>query len=179
MLQIFKNNKGSLLLELVIVIGIIVGVLGAILGLSTFSLLASSTVQQTAEAVALAEEYAEALRNYRDGVPWDQDDPANEYDGFEYVDFDKNPFRLEKSGDSPPQWKLLSVPVSGQSDTVGIFTREIIMEFAHRDANDNIDSSAPDKDDQTVAISIRVSWQERGRTHMVEVANYLTNWQQL
>ncbi|HZX50106.1 MAG TPA: type II secretion system protein [Candidatus Paceibacterota bacterium] len=165
-----SNNKGGSVVELIVVVAIIGGSLAAILGLVALSLVSSGIARQTQEAVFLAQEAMEALRNYRDGVPWDQDDPLNQYDGFEYVNFALNPFHLEKSTDSPPQWKL----VSG-AETVGIFTREIIMEFAHRDANDDIVPSGT-QDPDTLAILVRVSWQERGRTHTVEIASYLTNW---
>jgi len=166
-----KNQKGSLLVELVIVIGIIVGVLGAILGLSTFSLLASSTVQQTAEAVALAEEMLEAVRNYRDGTGWS--DPTPGFEGLGVLS--TGPYYLEKSSDTPPRWQM-----SSGTETVGIFTREILFERLRRDASDNLveyPNGTPDSD--SIEVNVIVSWQERGNTHEIRIVEYLTNWQQL
>lgn len=174
MLRQLKNNKGSLLLELAIVIGIIVGVLGAILGLATFSLLASSTVQQTAEAVALAEETLEAIRNYRDGVPWDQDNAGIAYDGLEtLVNASSGPYHLVKSSDTPPRWQMAS-----GTEAIGIYTRRIDLEFLERDGNDNIVETGGTDDPDSVEVNVTVSWQERGNTHEIRVVEYLTNWQQ-
>jgi len=177
MLRQLKNNKGSLLIELVIVIGIIVGVLGAVLGLSTFSLLASSTVQQTAEAVALAEETLEALRNYRDGVPWQNNPAGIEYDGLKtLVDASPSPCpcHLIKSGDTPPQWQMATGP-----ETVGIFSRQVELTFLERDGNDNIVPSGTYIDEDSVEATVTVSWEERGNLQEIKIVEYLMNWQQL
>jgi hypothetical protein len=173
MFQLPNNNKGSLLVELVIVIGIIVGVLGAILGLATFSLLSSSTVQQTAQATILAEETMEALRNYRDGVPWTQDDMGIEYDGLGTLDFSTGSFHLEKSTDTPAKWQMVS-----DAETVGIFERKIDFMRLERDGNDDIVVSGSE-DSESVQATVTVTWQERGRAHEVHIVGYLTNWQQL
>ena len=57
----------------------------------------------------------------------------------------------------------------------GVYERYFTVEEVYRDANDDIVPSGT-QDPDTLAILVRVSWQERGRTHTVEIASYLTNW---
>jgi type II secretory pathway pseudopilin PulG len=188
MLQILKNNKyidifparmesdrGSLLVELIVVVGIIVAALGAVLGFVAFSFVNSGTMQQTAEAVALAEEGLEALRNYRDGTEWSS--TTSGYEGLGGLAF-PGPYYLaiERSTD-PPRWKI----VAGE-EPIREFTRKIKFETLERDANYNIVPSGtpggtPDPD--SIQATITVSWQERGRPHEIQVVEYLTNWQRL
>jgi len=153
-----KNQKGSLLVEIVIVAGIIVGSLVAILGLAAFFLTTSQIVQQTSQATALAQETLEIARNVRDGAGW-----AAIITG--------GPYHPEQSG-SPAAWILAS-----GAEVVGNFTRQIMFEGVYRDASDNISSSGT-LDPDTIKAIVQVTWQERERNHQVEFSAYFTNWQQ-
>jgi len=157
-------------MEVVIVIAIIVGALAAIFSLAAFSLVASESGKQTTEAIVLAEDLMEALRNYRDGIDWNDDDPADEYDGLGVVDLDTF-YHFEQSLDATPRWKLLH-----GAETVGIFTRSVTFESVQRDGNDDIGVGLVDPD--TIEATVLVSWQERGRSHEVKLVIYLTNWNQ-
>lgn len=159
-----KNQKGSLLVEIVVVVGIIAGALVAILGLATTFLVTSQVVQQTSEATALAQEGLEIVRSYRDGTDWSVNGLATLTPG--------GPYHPVQSGGPPPAWTL----VSG-SETIGEFTREIAFEEVSRDGNDDIAISGSVDPDIVKAIAT-VSWQERGRSHEVELAAYFTNWNQ-
>lgn len=175
MLQHLLNNRerGGSLVEIIIVVAIIVAALAGIMGLAAFSLVASETGKQTTEATILAEDTMETLRNYRDGTVWDFDDFTDEYDGLKIVDRD-TAYHFEQSSDTPPRWKLIIA-----SETVDEFTRQILFENVCRDGSDNIvacPGSGVDSD--SVRATVKVSWQERGRSHEVELEIYLTNWQQ-
>lgn len=159
-----KSEKGGLLVEIVVVVGIIAGSLAAILGLATAFLVTSQIVQQTSQAGALAQEGLEIVRNYRDGTDW-------AVDGLGLVAFAPSSYHPEQSG-SPPEWML----VSG-SEAIGEFTRQIKFEQVSRDGSANIATSGS-IDPDTVKATATVSWQERGRNHQVELEAYFTNWNQ-
>ena len=115
------NARGFTILEFVIVIAVLTVAISGILAMATFSLITSSVAKQTAEATILSQDAMEALRNYRDGVPWDDDDIGDEYDGLGVVDLD-TAYHFEQSSGTPPRWKLLT-----GTDTVGIFTRSVFF----------------------------------------------------
>jgi len=106
------------------------------------------------EAVALAEEMLEALRNHRDGVPWSQDDPGIEYDGLGVLGLVPGDFHLKKSTDTPPRWMI----VAG-SEVIRKFTRAMEFERLERDANDDIvPSGTGTPDEDSVEVTVTVSW---------------------
>ena len=161
-----KSQRGGLLVEIVVVVGIIVGALVAILGLATAFLVTSQIVQQTSQATALAQEGLEIVRNVRDGTIW------TAVDGLGQVAFAPSLYHPEQSG-SPPKWIL----VSG-SETIGEFTRQIQFARVYRDGSANIVAAPGTLDSDTVKATAKVSWQERERSHEVELAAYFTNWNQ-
>ena len=161
-----KNNnaqrqRGGLLVEIVVIVGIIAGSLVAILGLATTFLVISQIVQQTSGATALAQEGLEIVRSFRDGTDWTVDGLDTFTPG--------NPYHPEQSG-TPPKWVLAS-----GAEAIGVFTREIQFEEVSRDANSDIASSGT-ADPDTVKAVVNVSWQERERSHEVELSAYFTNW---
>ncbi len=151
-------------MEIVIVVGIIAGSLAAILGVATMFLVTSQIVQQTSKASALGEEAMEIVRNYRDGTNWSSS-------GLGQVTLG-SPYHPEQSGGSPPAWIL----VAG-SETINEFTRQIQFEEVFRDGNDNIAQSGS-IDPDTIQAIVQVSWEERGRSHEVELVAYFANWNQ-
>jgi Tfp pilus assembly protein PilV len=167
-----NRNRGGSLIEVIIVLAIIVGALAAILGLAALSLVASEIGKQTGEAALLAEDTMEALRNYRDGIDWDDDDPADEYDGLEIAPRG-TAFHMEQSADAVPRWQLIA-----GAETVNEFTRQVVFEDICRDASDDIVACPGTVDTDSVEATVTVSWQERGRSHEVELVAYLTNWRQ-
>jgi len=168
--QFNNRERGGSLVEVIIVVAIIVGALAGILGLAAFSLVASETGKQTTEAVLLAEDTLEALRNYRDGINWDDNDPGDEYDGLQIVTRN-TAYHFHQSSDTVPRWQLLA-----GSETVDEFTRQIIFVDVCRDSSDNIVACPDTVDSDSVQATVTVSWQERGRSHDVELVVYLTNW---
>src|SRR3989338_2770749 len=75
------SSKGISIIELLGGAGILTLSTSALLGFLAFTLTTSSFLGQQAEATALAQEALEAIRNFRDGTAWNDDDPQNEYDG--------------------------------------------------------------------------------------------------
>ena len=162
-----KSQKGSMLMEIVVVSGIIVSSLAAILGLAAMFLTTSQTVQQTSQATVLAQDALEVIRSYRDGTDW------SAVDGLGTV----TPGALyhpEQSGGIPPAWVL-----AAGSETIDEFTRQVVFEDVCRDTADDIvtcPGSYTDADSKEVTAT--VSWTERGRSHQVELIAYFTNWNQ-
>ncbi len=156
------NKKGISIIEILIVIAIIAIALTSFLGLVSFSLSTLTLIKQTTQANYLAQELMEAVRNFRDGTDWQIDGLGALTIGADYY--------FQKIG-SPAEWQ----PILGEESIAG-FTRKIIFEQVARDENDDIISSGGTNDPDTKKTSIRVSWQERGRSHQLELVIYLTNW---
>ena len=157
-----KSAKGGLLVEIVVVVGIIVGALVAILGLASAFLVTSQIVQQTSQATALVQEALEIVRNYRDGTDWAVDGLGALTLGDLYYPV--------LSGGSPPAGTL-----TPGSESINEFTRSFEFEEVQRDGNDDIVAIGT-VDPDTVKATVTVSWEERGRSHQVELEAYFTNW---
>jgi type II secretory pathway pseudopilin PulG len=169
MLILWKNNKkGASVIEILIAIAIVGIAFGSILGLATLSLKSSIAIKETTKANALAQEAMEALRNFRDGIAWDNDDPLNEYDGLGVVIADTS-YHLEKSTDTPSKWML----IQGE-ETINGFTRKVVFNDVYRDiVTDDINTGGY-LDDGTKKVTVTVSWKDR----KVEIITYLTNWKE-
>ncbi len=155
------TNRGITVVEILVVIVIVLVGMGGILGLVTFSLQVADVTSQTTEAALLSQATLESVRNFRDNTGWDTDGLGTLTVGTDY--------HPEKTG-SPAQWDMLA-----GTETMGMFTRRIVFSDVYRDANDNIATSGT-LDPDTKGAVVRVSWQERGRTHQVQTTTYLTNW---
>ena len=156
------NNKGVSIIEILVVIFIINVTLVGLLGLVAFSLKASTSIKETNQADFLAQETMEAVRNFRDGTDWFADGlgSLSLITGVAY--------HLEKSGDVPPKWQLISGP-----ETVNDFTRKVIFEDVHRDVvDDDIVDSGGYNDDETKKVTVTISWKDK----TIELTTYFTNW---
>ena len=152
-------------MEIVVVAGIIAGSLAAILGLAAFFLATSQVVQQSSQATALAQEGLEIVRNVRDGTDWTVDGLGTFTLGV--------PYHPEQSGGPPPEWIL-----GAGTESIGEFTRQIVFEEVRRNSNDDIALAGGVVDTDSARTIVTVSWQERGRSHEVELTSYFTNWNQ-
>jgi len=161
----FGNNKGILIIDVLIAISVIIIAFVSILGFASFSLRFSSLQEEMNQANFLCQEIIEAVRNFRDGTSW-----STNGIGVLTTNLDYYP----QATGSPATWQL----VQGRENING-FERKVIFQKVSRDpTTKNIESSYnPVNDDpDTRKIIATVSWQERGRTHQVEVITYLTNW---
>ncbi len=169
-----KKNKGISIIEILLVVSIIGIIVSSLLGLAVSSLKNSTTMAETTRANALAQETIEAVRNFRDAITWNNNDPSNQYDGlgvaatgtaYYPAKFDDNLL-----DDKPPKWQLLQ----GQ-ETLNGFTRQVVFDNVLRDAiNGNISSSGTVPDSNTKKITVTVSW----KNQQVQIITYLTNWRQ-
>lgn len=166
------NNRGFSMIEIVIAIFIIVVALGSILNVAVLSLKSSFDAKAALQAQSYAQEALEAVRNFRDGVAWNADDPLNEYDGLG-VAAKGVAYYISKSSDNPAKWKL----VQGQ-ETLGVFTRSIVFAQGLRDAQNNLVASGGTADPDTVRVAATVSWSEQGTARQSQLIMYLTNWVQ-
>lgn len=163
------NKKGISIIEILVIIAIIGIALTSLLGLVTFSLRISTLIKENILANNLAQETMEALRNFRDGVTWNNNDPANQYDGLGVVATGVA-YHPQKSTDNPPKWMLLL----GQ-ETIGIFTRKIVFEKVSRNpttGNIELTYNPANDDPNTKKVTVTVSWKDK----KVEIVTYLTNW---
>jgi type II secretory pathway pseudopilin PulG len=160
MFQIQFGNKGISLIDLLVAIAIFAIVFSIILGAISLSFSTSNLIKQTIQANNIAIETIEAVRNFRDGTIWDVNGLGT----------------LATSTDYYPQatsskWEM----VQGIENLNG-FERKVILKDVMRDSNNNIVESGGNYDPDTKKIIVNVSWQEKGRTHQVEITTYLTNW---
>ena len=126
-------------------------------------------IKETTRANMMAQESMEAVRNFRDAIPWNNPDPLNQYDGLGVVATDAS-YHVAKSGDTPPKWMLLQ-----GEETIDGFTRAIEFDNVLRNASGNIvQSGGTFPDANTRKVVVRVSW----KNQKVELVNYLTNWKE-
>ncbi|MBI2643912.1 MAG: hypothetical protein HYW95_00095 [Candidatus Wildermuthbacteria bacterium] len=157
-------------MEVIIATALVSVVAVSILGLAAFALDQNAYAREATQAVFLAQEALEGVRNFRDGIAWNANDPANEYDGLGVVSTGV-PYHTKKSNGAPPQWQL----IQGQ-EVVGNFTRSIQFDNVQRDGNDNIVSSGGTTDVNTKKATVTVSWQRKGAIRQIILASYFTNW---
>lgn len=171
MLQILiGNKKGGLTVEILVVIAIVAIALASLLKLVSFSLDVSHISSQNTQASALAQEEMEAVRNFKDGIAWYNNDISDQYDGLGVIATGTD-YYLKKSADNPPKWQL----IQGQ-EIINNFTRKIVFYNVQRNASSNIVAGGGANDPETKKASVLVSWAEKGRSHQVSLDTYLTNW---
>lgn len=164
----WKNSKrGISAIEILIAVAIIALTLTTLLSLAAFSLRASLLTKEAIRAKNIAQEVLEAVRNFRDGTTWDN--------GLKTLSTgESNPYYPEKDSSVPPEWNL----VAGEEITNG-FTRKVIFYDVQRDpVNHNIVESGGTDDPGTKKVKAVVFWQERGKTHQIELITFLTDWQE-
>lgn len=134
------KQKGSLLIEIVIVTSIIVGSMIAALAVAQKSIYLSRESLNQSQAGFLLEEGAEATRIVRDDAWTNISSLTNSTE-----------YYLNFSGGT---WIFTTTPQSS-----GIFTRKVVFSSAYRDANDNLAGSGT-LDAQTRLVTVTVSWLE-------------------
>ncbi len=154
-----QTNTGLGLVEILVVVAIIAIALVALAGVGNFVLKLSTQLKNNVVATGLATEGIEVARAVRE-ENWN-------LIGALAVG---NPYYPAKTG-SPLKWTLIS-----GSETVGGFTRQIILNDVYRDSNDDIVSSGGTLDVNTKKIIATVFWTEPGQNQEVSLTSYLTNW---
>lgn len=153
-----KEQRGIGVVEILVAVAVIGVSLVSLMGLADFALKINAGLKKDLAAANLASEAIEAgraikdegwniLASYSSAVPY-------------------HPFR---SGD---KW-ILAVG----AETLGDFSRQIILEDVYRDASDNITASGGALDPNTRKISVTVAWTERGSARQVSLTSYFTDWQ--
>ena len=165
-------QAGISIVELLVGAGILTLSLSALLGFLAFTLTTSSFLKQQAEATAFAQEALEAVRNFRDGTSWNDDDPQNQYDGLGQTQTGVG-YRISVSQDIPPRWQLIVDP-----ETLGMYTRSVIFENVQRDVNSNIVAVGGVNAPNTKKVTATVLWSAKSKNHQVDIVTYFTNWKQ-
>lgn len=154
------KNTGFTIIEILIVIAVITTALAAILGFFAFESQVAERSRMRLEAISLAEETIEAVRNFRDNTTW-----ATTGVGKFTIDADYHP------ASSSAGWNI----VSG-NETINGFTRKIIFSKVYRyTTNDNISDSGTE-DSNTRKITVTVSWTDRQGAENESLITYITNW---
>ncbi|MFC1629923.1 prepilin-type N-terminal cleavage/methylation domain-containing protein [Patescibacteria group bacterium] len=154
-----SGNKGFSIIEIIVVIFVLAVAFTGILTLITFALSISSITKENTQAVNIAQETAEAVRNFRDGTNWNSDGLGTKTIGISHYP--------QKIGGPPPSWTL----VQGE-EVVNGYTRKVVFEDVFRDTNDDIVELGGALDSDTIKAVITVSWEDKE----VEIETYFTNW---
>ena len=136
--------------------------LASILSFASFSFTHSLMSKQTASATALAQDTMETVRNFRDNTAWNTNGLGTLTVGVAY--------HAQKSA-SPVVWQMIL-----GAETINGFSRNATLASVARDGSSNIVLSGGVVDPNTKKVTVTVSWSERGRSHQVQLLNYLTNW---
>lgn len=153
-------NSGVSIVEILIIIPIIGLTIFSVYQLISLSLSNNENQARRLTSVALAQEGIEATRLLRD-ASW-TDNIASSSVATPY-------YLLESNG-------VVSLTATNPGAIDGVFTREIVFNTVLRDGNDNIADSGT-ADDNTRRLTVTVTWEERGQNREVELATYLTNFQ--
>lgn len=155
-----------MLVEAFIAVMVISIAFALLLDVGALSVKISTLIQQNSQANFLLKEEMEIARTFRNGTTWANGGLGTVGTG------NANPyhFTLDTSV-SPNAWILTS-----GTETVGIFTRQIVFDKVSRDDSSNIESvyNASHDDPNTRKITVTVSWPQKTMT----LVTYLTNWKQ-
>ena len=158
-----KNTRGFTLLEMIVAIFIVTVALIGIMSLIHRSIVSAQISYSKLTAAYLAQEGLEIIRNIRDSnwlaqsqnpnIPWDQNLNIGEWE-VSYTDFTLTPY----------QGRNLKIDGGFYNYTRGIetkFKRKITL---HK-PQPNI-----------IAVSVEVTWQERGIPYSVSIKENIYNW---
>lgn len=160
----WKNNKknGFTIIEIIVVIAVIVAAFTAILGFFAFEAKVAERGRARIEAISLAQEAIEAVRNFRDNTTWGESTGIS---------------GLLTSADYHPATSSTGWEIISGNETINGFTRAIVFKEVYRDANDNI-SGLGNKDENTRKVTVTVSWADRQGSTNESLATYITNWRE-
>ena len=162
MRKYIKQNKsaGIGLIEIIIASAIIAIALSALAGLGNFSLKIQNRLQKNTAASYLASEAIEAARAVKD----------ESWSNLSGLPTDTALFPAQSG--NPAKWVF-----STGSETIGNFSRQIIISNVNRDANDDVAQSGGVLDSNTKKITATIYWSEQGQNQQLSLSTYLTNWQ--
>ncbi|MCI5108291.1 MAG: prepilin-type N-terminal cleavage/methylation domain-containing protein [Candidatus Pacebacteria bacterium] len=141
-----NTNRGISLIELLIGASILTIVMVALVVVFQSFLVNSFTSVEKVQGALLAEEGIEAVKSIRDN------DWGNLSDGTHYLTFSSD-------------WSFTETP-----ETIGIFSRTVLIEGAYRDVADDLASSGT-SDPDTKKITVTVNWSAGTET----IETYITN----
>ena len=159
-----KNNKGFTLLEVIVAIFILAVGVGGTFSLISQTISAASLIELKLTGSYLAQEGIEIVKNLRDKawleqMPWDTYLPTGEWE-VDYLTQD-----LQERGYADPGVPLNIDDANGfysyQPGTATKFTRKVSIQAVGI---------------ERLEVSIEIRWKERGRSHSIEILEYITNW---
>ena len=158
-----ESSAGFIFLEVIIAVALVSIVFVTLLGIGFLSLNISALLQQESQADSLVKEELEAIRAFRDETvdSWDTTGLGSLDTGVAY--------HLAKSGD-PLAWS-----VETGSETIGIFTRQVVFDSVLRDSNNNIVESGGTDDPDTKKVTVTVAWLAGAATTTTQMSTYITN----
>ena len=153
--KIIKNQKGFLLLEILMAISIFAIITIGIFNLSVDTVQNDSRNQVSSEALFYAQEGIEAVRNMRDR---------------NYLDLTNGDHGLSFLADS---WTFIAAP----EDVDGFYNRTITIEDVYRDENGDIAAEGAYLDTETKKVTSEITWTWKGiLPQSAELTTYISNW---
>ena len=159
----FSSKKGFTIIEILVAIAVIITAFTAILGFFAFEARVAERGRMRLEAISLAQEAMEAVRNFRDNTDWSSPGIGI---GTLTAGVDYHPIS------SSAGWDI----VLG-NEVINEFTRAIVFNEVYRDVNHNISGSGTE-DENTRKVTITVSWSDRQGSAEEILVTYITNWRE-
>lgn len=160
----WKNNRkdGFTIIEIVVVVVVVVSVFGAILSFLSLGVRNSERNRTRLQAILLAQETMEAVRNFRDNTTWSNDGIGSLAVGANYY----------------PVFVSLGWNIVPGVENTGIFNRSVIFYNVSRDTNGNIESvyNSARNDINTKKVFVTVSWNDRYGSANETITGYIANW---
>lgn len=155
-----SRHAAFTLIETVIAITLLTVVVTAVTGLLLVTILGNQRNRHSLQATAYAQEGLEAMRYLRDSN-WRQNYAWNR--GFEASDFGDRVLYLAE-GDCPPCWSLSPYEQDGELENANghAFVRSIVVRETEQE--------------ETLEVTARVEWEDKGVDREVELSTYLSNW---
>jgi Tfp pilus assembly protein PilV len=151
----FLFKRGFMMVEILIVASIIVVTVLAAMNVAEKAIYLSRQSVHQSQASFLLEEGAEAVRILRD----------NAWSNISSLTIATNYYPTFSGG----TWTLSLTP-----NTVGIFTRKVVVSSAYRDGNQDLATSGT-LDDQIRLVTVTVSWMDGGKTFSKTLQFYLAD----
>ena len=155
-MKIARNNRGFMMVEVLVVASIITISMLAVMTVAQKSIQVSRQALRSVQAASLLEEGAEAVR-----INWD-----NSWDNISALLSATNYYPLFSGG----TWTLSATP-----QTIGIFTRTVTAASVNRDDSTSDISESGSDDPGTKLITVTVTWPERGQTLSKSLPFYITD----
>ena len=171
-----KFNKGFGLLEVLVSASIIIMILSSVVFIGRQAIVNSTYLQQRAQAIYLAQEGLEQIRQIRD-TNWIDRNSNTEwndwvFDGSNYS-APSGKYNLKYMGS--PKRTLLVKDAASSGEIINL-DKQDFKRFIEVESVGNALPAVTNKDISSLKVTVRVKWSNGGTNRETNVSEILTNW---